>query len=240
MKDLEKTTLLERVDSLSEKEQELVSNFIDNLTKKTNLLPVFEEKLKSIKNNPVEEPKLAKAQLEIAEKMKNNEIESTEALLEIVGAIYTDEEIEAIELEYNFELKDVVKFGGAVSDKVFGYKEIVDGVEVFKEIESQMNLKPIPYSKKREIREQQKKYSDAIGKLVGYLNETEKNFEEIDEVKLKDLQENAEKEEKIFSGKISSAHNLDTSSMSDWEKELLKQKVVANSFGNYMPPMGKK
>jgi len=230
-----KKKVLEKVEELSDKNLELVSGFIDNLTKKKNLLPVFEEKLKTIKNNPIQEPKIAEKQKQIEKLASKGKIEPTEVLLEIVESVYSIEELEELEKEHKLELQDFVYFGGALSDKVFSKKEIVDGVEVFKEIESQNDLKPVSYSKKREIRKQFSKYEQATKKAKETVDKGER-----DEAKLIELQEEIKRQEKLLNIKIQEGHNLDTSNMSSWEKELLNQKVVANSFGSYTPPLGKK
>lgn len=227
--------LTNKLENLSEDKINMVSTYVDKITKKTNLLPVFEEKLKTIKNNPVEEPKIAAKQKEIEAKATKGDLEPTEVLLEIVEAVYSFEEIEALEKEYNLDIKDIVRFGGAISNKVFGYKEEKDGEDIFKEIESQNSLKPVPYTKKREVRKQYQKYEAIVKKTVEY---TKKDT--FVEKELIDLQEEIKTEEKLLDIKVQEAHDLDTSSMSTWEKELLKQKVVANSYGNYTPPLGKK
>ena len=64
--------------------------------------------------------------------------------------------------------------------------------------------------------------------------------EKREEAKVKKLEDEVKKQEKLLDEKINQAHNLDTSNMSKWEKDLLKQKVLANSYGTYMPPMGKR
>lgn len=230
MKDLN-----EKIKELNEGQIELVSQFVEKITKTEDLLPVFEDKLKTIKNNPIDEPKIAKKQKEIEELAKEGEIDQAEILLEIIEAVYTVEEIEALESEHNIEIKDLIKFGGAITEKVFGYKETVNGEEIFKEITSQDNLKPVPYSKKREIREQHKKYTKAINVAVEATKNQTPDLEE-----LKALEAEIKKQEKLLDIKINEGCNLDMSEMTDWEKELLKQKVIGNSFGAYMPPVGKK
>lgn len=230
-----KKQILEEIEKLNDGEISLVAKFVDNLTKKVELLPVFAEKLEAIKNNPIDEPKILAKQKEIEEKATSGDMDITEVLLEVIEAVCTIEEIEELEREYNLTIQDLVRFGGAISEKVFGLKEIVDGEEVFKEIPSHAELKPVPYSKKREIREQVKKYDNALKNFTEYV----KN-EKREDAKVKKLEDEIKKQNKLLDEKINQAHNLDTSNMSKWEKDLLKQKVLANSYGTYMPPMGKR
>jgi len=238
-----KDNIKAKIETLNNKQLKDTEKFIENLTKKNDLPEILQIKLDGIKNNPIAEPKIAAARDKIVKALNKKEISTTDATLELIEAVYTIEEIEEIEVEYKLEIKDLIKFGNEIALKVFGKKELVDGEEVFKEIESQNDLRPIPYSKKRKVRDAFQKVGDISQKALNEL----KKYEGKDDVKLSekaknkvaDLDKKMNEAKELLDREVNSAHNLDTSDMTEWEKELLHDKVVANCFGNYIPPMGK-
>ncbi len=181
---------------------------------------------------------------------KNEEIDQSEMLIEMVSAVYTIDELDEMQDEHNFEITDIMSFGGALAAKVFNQKDKnEDGQEILKEIESQKDLKPVKYSKKKTIRSQYNKYVKVMSEAQKVASHIQvllgnKNIDgvalEVQSEKQKTLEEKMEVEDKSLQNLINDAHDLDTSSMSDWEKDLLKSKIIQNSFGNYTPVVGKK
>lgn len=242
-----KDKIIEKVNTLNDNQLEKTEKFLNNLTEEKKLPQILQKKLDTIKTNPLVEPKIATKQEEIQKAIDEGTLTLQEAPLEILEAIYSIEEIESLEEEHNLEIGDLILMGNEVAEKVFSYTEKIQGNEVYKEIETQNSLKPVKYSKKREIRDVYKKYGNLIQELTFLYKKSENALslgleKELENIKkeLESLQDKVEQEEKILNQKVNDAHDLDTSTMSEWEKELLKQKVIANCFGNYMPPMGKK
>lgn len=221
-----KQQILEKVETLNEYQLKVTDEFLTNLTKIIELPEIFKEKLEQLKNTPMDEPKVA-AKKEDAIQRELGEVEYS---LELVETIFTISELDAINEKEQLELKDLVKFGAEIDKKVFGFKEVVDGAEVFKEIPSQNELKPLSYSKKKEIRDlsfKARKISDAL--------KDEKDTEKI----LKIFDELTALDKELIKAAASS-HNLDESKMTKWEKDLLMQKITSHAMGAYNPPLGKK
>lgn len=222
-----KQAILETVETLNEYQLKVTNEFLTNLTKKTELPEIFKNKLSEIKSTPMEEEKINAKRDEI---LARGDVSQLDYALELVEAVYTIEEIDKINEEKELALKELVQFGIEIDNKVFGLKTIVDGVEVYKEIESQNELKPLPYSAKKKIRDLSGKTRKLMDKLQNE-NDIEKVNAILDEVKV--LNEE-------FTKTISSSHNLNETNMTQWEKDLLVSKLVAHSMDNYTPPLGKK
>lgn len=225
-----KAKILEKVEVLDEAQQKTTLDFLENLTKKIELPEIFKTKLEEIGNNPIEEHKIAKAKEEILQEQEAGIAEPMEFNLDILRAIYNPEELDELAKEHNFDIVEFAAFGRELHDKVFNLNTLVDGKLVYKEIASQNDLAPITYTKKRELRTiiwAMQKIATKIQKVT--------TIEEIDT-----LSKEAEKLRIELDKKIDAAHNLNTNSMTDWEKELLKAKIIAHAFDNYIPPLGKK
>ena len=225
-----KAKILEKVEVLDEAQQKITLDFLENLTKQIELPEIFKAKLEEIGNNPIDEHKIAKAKEEILQEQEAGIAEPMEFNLDILRAIYTPEELDELAKEHNFDIVEFATFGREVHDKVFNLNTLVDGKLVYKEIASQNDLAPIAYTKKRELRT----IIWAMQKIATKIQKAE-TIEEIDT-----LSKEAEILRVELDKKIDAAHNLNTNSMTDWEKELLKAKMIAHAFDNYMPPMGKK
>lgn len=222
-----KTAIIEKVETLNEYQLNVTNEFLTNLTKKTELPEIFKNKLLEIKSTPMEEEKINAKRGEI---LARGDVSQLDYALELVEAVYTIEELDKINEDKELALKELVQFGIEIDNKVFGLKTIVDGVGVYKEIESQNELKPLSYSAKKKIRDLSGKTRKLMDKLQNE-NNVEKVTTMLDEVK-------ALNEE--FTKAISSSHNLNETNMTQWEKDLLVSKLVAHSMDNYTPPLGKK
>ena len=222
-----KKTILEKVETLNEYQLKVTDEFLANLTKKTELPEIFKNKLAEIKSTPMEEVAISSKKDEI---LARGDASQFDYVVELVEAVYSIEELDKINEENPITLKELAQFGLEIDNKVFGLKTIVDGVEVYKEIESQNELKPLAYSKKKEIRD----ISNKTRKLMDKLQKEE------DSEKINAILEELKELDEVFVKTISSSHNLNEANMTKWEKDLLVSKLVAHSMDNYTPPMGKK
>jgi len=226
-------------------------NQIENLIKKLEtekemkLPKEFEDKLKTIKNNPVDEEDIAVVKKELDDKVLDGEIDHTDALLDLVGAVY-----DAKDISPDTNINDVITFGSRLTTHIFGHKYTNDeGEEVFKEIESHKDLKPLTYKEKRDVRNKlmglkkeinkhQKKSKEVISQLED-LDITEEKAQSLKD-ELKAMTDDIDKLIKDIRKDIIKMSNLKTKDMSDWEEELLYQKLIANANGSYAPVQGKK
>lgn len=182
---------------------------------------VLQDKLDSIKNTPLDELKIDNKMKDSIAALETGDIQSDEVNIEIVEAIYSVDEIQNL-LDTDCKLKDVAEFGARVINKVFSFK---DDKEELKEIPSHKNLKPLAYLEKKELRKIVNKLRSL---LTGANLYTEENLNKLQEV-------NKEVKEYV----LRKCSYLDLDSMSQWEKNLLVEKVKANATGNYEPQMGK-
>lgn len=224
-----KKEILEKVETLNEHQLNVTNEFLTNLTKETELPEIFKEKLAQLKDTPMDEPKIDAKRKEILEK-QGKDFNQVDYCIEIVESVYSIEELDKICEENDVSLKDIVRFGSEIDKKVFGLTKSVDGVEVYKEIPSQMDLKPLAYSKRKEIRD----ISRQSRKMIEQLQQ------EQDMDKIGALLDEVEKLNENLMKTISSSHNLNEAIMTQWEKDLLTSKLVAHSLDNYNPPLGKK
>jgi len=248
--------LLQRFAPYSETHKDVIERFLEKLENSAVLPKVFEEKLATIKDNPMAEPEIAKLKEELE---ADKDLDATMKLLDILGAVYTKDEFDEICSENNFDIKDVSLMGGAVWEQVFGHTyQSENGTPTLKEVDSQNEFKPLKFSKKRELIKDYSKYTNKAGeeetlvlKITKLYSEVDK-IDDLDEIKSKqsegeNLQKDLEDLRKETDGilekfNIKALHEsgLDTSKMSEWEKNLLIKKVIGNSYGTYVPPVGKK
>lgn len=236
--------LLLKLEPFVETHKGALEAFISKLEKeKERKLPqVFEDKLKTIGNNPIEEPKLAELREEINKKVADGEIDEADALLDIIEGIYTVEDLNGMDTN----ITDLIKLGARLSVQVFGYTyEDENKNTIYKEVPSQDDLQPLSYSNKRKVRQliqaSQKQFQEA----EQFARTVQASIENGDDVSDK-LEKSTEKFKKVSElaesnkKQILSMCNLDYNSMSEWEQELLYQKLLANVSGNYQPKVGKK
>ena len=224
-----KKEILEKVETLNEHQLKVTDEFLTNLTKKTELPEIFKEKLAQLKETPMEETTIDAKRKEILEE-QGKDFDQVNYCIELVEAVVVIDELDKICEENDILLKDIVRFGSEIDKKVFGLTKTVDGVEVYKEIPSQMDLKPLAYSKRKEIRD----ISRQSRKMIEQLQQ------EQDMDKIGVLLDEVEKLNENLMKTISSSHNLNEAIMTQWEKDLLTSKLVAHSHDNYTPPTGKK
>ena len=221
-----KKEILEKVETLNEYQLKVTDEFLTNLTKKTELPEIFKEELDKLKSTPMDEPKV--------DAKRNELFENGESVLDyylgLVEAIYSIDELDVLFREKDIDEKSLLAFGIEIDRKVFGFLETIDGVNVLKEIPSQMELKPLDYSVRKSI----KILLNQSEKINGDI-EKEKNTDKLIELYKKRDVLAIELEELIHK-----SHNLDTSKMTKWEKELLEVKIISHSKANYTPPLGKK
>jgi hypothetical protein len=245
-KDMKKETkeLLLQLEPFAESQGSIIQSFIDKLKKeKEQKLPqVFEDKLATVGNNPIEEPKIAELRDEINKKLKDGEIDKIEALLDIIEGIYTIDELNNMDTD----IKELIKLGSRLSVQVFGYTyEDENKNTIYKEVPSQDDLQPLSYSQKREVRKlikDSRKIYDEAEEKANKIDLKIENGEDVSTL----LEESTEAFKKVSElaesnkEKILGMCNLDYKSMSEWEQELLHQKLIANASGNYQPKVGKK
>lgn len=215
--------LKEKLDTLNEEQLSLVLNYAEDLTREIKLPKVLEDKLETIGNSPLDEPVIAETRETILKKQEHGDLSPLDYPLDLLESVYTIDEIENLDVDIN----ELSTFGMVLHKKVFSLREKVDGKEILKEIPSQNELKPISYQSKRKIRSISLKIKE-LNSIERSKPEEKRDFTEIEKLF---------KEQKQI---IQESHNLNTNSMSEWEKELLTEKIIAHAFGNYMPPMGKK
>jgi len=219
--------------------ESIFENLIEKINEEKNrVMPeVLAEKLKTIRNNPLEEPKLHKIQEELSKKLLAGEISNEDALLDLLEGVYTIEDLDAMP---NLNIKDLLTFAGAVSNKVFLFTyEDEKKNEITKEIPSQNELLPLTYTNKKVIREMLKSNQKVISAIQkSYRNAQTMTEEELNKSSedIKAYTEQLEEQKK----KVLGMCNLDVSSMSDWEKNLLYKKLIDNANGSYTPPVGKR
>lgn len=171
---------------------------------------------------------------EIDEFIEDKQKDEVDMLLEILECVYSVDELDKIQSETKFELNNLVEFAESITEKVFEYKELNEkGEQVFKEIECQDELKPISYISQKNIRKAQNALNNVIEKI-------QTDFGNQDMSSMLELNKKLEEKGKVVDALVKKAHDLNTAEMSDWEKQLLKQKVIENAFGRYMPLVGKK
>ena len=242
--------LLLQLEPFAETHKSVIENLINKLKleKEQKLLPFFKDKLATLKDNPIDEPKLQEAREKINKRIEDGEIDTTDALLIITDEIYTEDEIENLKQKHNLkdiEIQEIINFGSAISVKVFGYTyEDENKNDVLKEIASQNELQPLSYSNKRKIRDILKSQTKAFDNVMEESKKIQRLVDDGEDVEERmkasnEVYEAAMKDIEVDKKTILSMSNLDTSEMTEWGKELLYKKLVANTNGSYTPPMGK-
>ena len=208
---------------MMEKHPKKFEELAEKLQKEENytLPKVLEDKLNAIKNTPIEEKAIADKMKSSTKEMEDGNIQSDEINIEIVESIYTIDEIQKL-LDTDCKLKDIAEFGARVINKVFIFK---DENGELKEIESHKDLKPLAYIEKKELRKITNKIRNVFAGENPYTEVNLKKFQKVQE----------EARDYVFE----KCKYLDIDSMSDWEKNLLVEKVKANATGHYEPQMGK-
>ena len=213
---------LELINKAIEKHPERFKELTEKLRVEDEyILPaVLQEKLDTIKDSPLLEEKIAAKMKESVSSIEAGEIQADEVNLEITESLYTVEEIESLLGKY--DLKDIAEFGSRVIDKVFSLKD-KDGE--FKEVPSHKELKPLAYLERKELRKITNKTRNIFVGEKKYSEENLKKFQLVQE----------ETREYI----LNKCKYLEIDKMSDWEINLLVDKMKANATGNYEPAMGK-
>ena len=239
----ETKVLLLNLEPFAEEHQTEIQLLINKLTKiKEQKLPqIFEDKLKTIKNNPIDEPEIDMLKKELDKQVLAGDIDETESLLELVGAIYDAKDISA-----DTNINDVITLGARLTDHVFGHKYINEKKEeVFKEPKSHEEFKPLAYIQKKEVRKLIVSLQNSYSEIKeSYLNIKKSESNKDDNIatlilESEKLVENTNTKMEDNRKRILGMSDLATTNMSEWEIELLYQKIIANANGSYTPPMGK-
>lgn len=206
---------------------------------------VLQKKLDEIGNNPLDEKGLADKKEQINKLVTDGELDANEVLLELLEEIYSITDIEKMQSIHKIDINDLTRFAGAVSVKVFPIKEKNElGEDVLKEIPSQDALEPISYGVQKLLRTETKKYNRLLSKMKESLDKA-RDLEDAGEsiaaeLEIQDkLNEKTEKALQDLKNLTYKHSGLDTSEMSEWELELLYNKMISMTFGAYTPPMGK-
>lgn len=241
--------LLLRFEPFVSTHESAIENFIKKLEieKEQKLPQTFEDKLNTLGRTPLDEPKINRIREEDKE---NEDLSDEEKYLNFVEALYTIDEIEDMNKEDDDIIKTLVKLGSRIEERIFGVTyEDGDKNIIFKEVQSQDNLKPLAYIQKKELKKlknslaKQTKEAQEFSQKV-YANIYDENADK-DKVKL-DMEEAKNKWDEVakvaeqVNEKILKMSGLDYEVMCEWEKELLIQKLIANAEGRYTPKLGKK
>lgn len=254
--------ILNRLESISESKntKDELAIFVKELKDEyePKLPKVLEEKLNNIKNNPLDEPKIAELKNKLSKKVLDKKIDDAELFLQITEFVIDENELEQM-FSDGIGLEQFAFFGKSVVSKVFDLRFLNEDKEsVLKEIESQNNLKVLSYKETREIKKariiqdnkvhkKQREYSELVKKLEKVNSKKDKTDKDNTYIKkltaslekvIKEYSEIATENEKIIITFIEK-FGIDIKDITDWEKELLIHKIVAMSEGQYTPPMGK-
>lgn len=232
--------LLLKIEPFAETNSGAIEALIEKLeNEKSKTLPEqLQKKLDGVKNTPLEEANLFQLWESIKE---NQETSDDEKMLDILEAVLSDEELESMT---DIDIKDFIKLGRLAKEKVTSFAYLDENMrEIYKEVPSQQALEPMPYKKKREVRKIVEKKSEAredFKKLFKTKPPKDEEGQAQFSEQIKEAIKNIQDEEAERQSEIISKCNLDATGMTKWERELLVTKLIAHSFGNYTPPVGKK
>lgn len=239
--------LIKKIETLSEDKKNLsqIERFVDALEEKNKLPQELQDKLSLIGNNPMKESKIAEVWKSVE---TDKELDEDDKIIAILDTIFAEGETTTL-YEKGIGFGDFLKFGSMAKEKVMGFMEKAnDETEVFKEVESHKELKPLSFATIKEIKKFRKTF---LSKYTTYVAENQSFISRLqsgDEVKINIDEEKAKIETyaKEYHDSLEAMNNraLEMSGIrydnqTDWEQKLLANKVIAMAMGTYTPTVGK-
>lgn len=234
-----------------DKSRQAIERVVDALDSKRDLdLPeVLLVKLNSVGDDPLKEPKIREKQEEIDKLLESNEIDADEAPIELLEVIYTAEEINELH-KSGISLAEFQKLGTEIASKVFSQMKLSeDGSYEFKEVDSHKDMAVLSFYERKELRKMVRGVDSIVAQIqqkfaeAHIASKSTKN-KEVDKVskileEMKELKPKSIEAQKELADKALLYSKLNTKDMSEWEKNLAVQKVIAMAKDAYTPPLGK-
>ena len=218
---------------------------------------LLQTKLNSIGINPLVETNIATKQLEINKSLISQELDPIEEPLELLEAIYTHDEVEAM-FKDGITIPEFKLFGEAVKSKVFGYKYFDENEKhIFKEIDAHKELKTLSFYERKEIRKLSKKQQNSSVSAYRKIFESEKitkkngiqktnlTAEEIEKVQsiaaeVTEINEVTLKiQDEIIALCLEKSGLVIDKNTSKWVKDLTVAKMIAMANNEYTSPLEK-